>query len=240
MKMRYLAVLLSLGVSLPDMARAPAAEAADRGTASVSGRVSFEGTVPAPENVPVATDAVCQALHPRGIERRAIEVRDGGLAHVLVYVKSGLSATYPAPTEPAVIDQQGCAYVPPVVVVQVGQPLMIRNSDKTFHNVHTWSTVNAPFNIAQPRQGMEAIRTFEKPEILFPVRCDIHNWMRAFIAVLPHPFHTVTGSDGAFTLSGLPPGEYEIEAVHEKLKALTEKVTVKDGQAAELNFSFKG
>jgi len=241
MKMRNLAVLLGLGASLPATAPGPApAEPARTGTASVSGKVSFEGTVPAPDNVPVATDAFCQALHPRGIERQALEVRGGGLAHVLVYVKSGLGAVYPAPTEPAVIDQQGCLYVPPVVVVQAGQPLKIRNSDKTFHNVHTWSTVNAPFNIAQPRQGMEATRTFDKPEILFPVRCDIHPWMRAAIAVIPHPFHAVTGPDGTFAIEGLPAGEYEIEAVHEKLKAISGKVTVRDGEAAELNLSFKG
>lgn len=241
MKVRCLAVLLSLGAFLPATARSPAfAHTAELGTASVSGKVSFEGAAPAPETVPVASDAVCQALHPQGIETRAIEVQGGGLAQVLVYVKSGLSATYPAPTEPAVIDQQGCAYVPPVVVVQVGQPLKIRNSDNTFHNVHTWSTLNAAFNIAQPRKGMEATRTFEKPEILFPVRCDIHSWMRAAIAVLPHPFHAVTGPDGRFAIKGLPAGEYEIEAVHEKLKALTAKITVKDGEAARLDLSFKG
>src|SRR5712691_3556133 len=239
--MRSLAVVLSLGAFLPATARGPAAaEPAETGTASVSGKVSFEGAAPAPEVLSVTRDAVCQALHPQGIETRAIDVQGGGLARVLVYVKSGLSATLPAPTEPVVLDQVGCAYVPPVVVVQVGQPLRVRNSDNTFHNVHTWSTVNAAFNIAQPRQGMEATRTFEKPEILVPVRCDIHPWMRAFIAVLPHPFHAVTGPDGTFTIRGLPAGEYEIEAVHEKLKALTGKVTVKDGEAAKLNFSFKG
>ena len=241
MKRRRLAVLLSLGAFLPATGGGPAPlVAADPGTASISGKISFEGTVPAPETIAVATDAVCQALHPQGLERRVIEGQEGGLAHVLVYVKSGLSAIYPAPTEPAVIDQQGCTYVPFVVVVQVGQPLKIRNSDKTFHNVHTWSTANPSFNIAQPRQGMEAIRSFEKPEILFPVRCDIHNWMRAFIAVLPHPFYSVTGPDGTFTIKGLPAGDYEIEAVHEKLKALTAKVTIKDGEDAKLNLSFKG
>ena len=241
MKMRTLAVVLGLGASLPATASGPAAAApAETGTASVSGKVSFEGAAPAPEVLPVTRDAVCQALHPQGVETRAIDVQGGGLARVLVYVKGGLPATLPAPTEPVVLDQKGCAYVPPLVIVQVGQPLKIRNSDTTFHNVHTWSTVNAAFNIAQPRQGMEATRTFDKPEILFPVVCDIHPWMRAFIAVLPNPLHAATGPDGTFTIKGLPAGEYEIEAVHAKLKALTARIAVKDGQAATLNFTFKG
>jgi plastocyanin len=235
---RCLTALLSLGCFVPCVATA-FAQAAGSGTASLSGKVSFEGAAPAPEVLPVSGDAVCQALHPQGIESRAIDTQGGGLARVLVYVKSGLSATPPAPSEPAVIDQSGCAYVPPMVVVQVGQPLRIRNSDKTFHNVHAWSTVNSAFNIAQPRQGMEAMRAFEKPELLIPVGCDIHSWMRAFVTVLPHLFYNVTGPDGTFAINGLPGGDYEIEAVHAKLKALTAKVSLKEGEAARLNFSFK-
>jgi plastocyanin len=236
---RCLAALLSLGSFVPG--REPAiAQTPGTGTASVTGKVSFEGTEPAPEVHPVGSDAVCQALHPQGIESGAIDTKGGGLARALVYVKGGLGPTPPAPSEPVVIDQSGCAYVPPMVVVQVGQPLKIRNSDKTFHNVHSWSTVNSAFNIAQPRQGMEATRAFEKPEILIPVSCDIHSWMRAFITVLPHPFYNVTGPDGTFVIKGLPAGDYEIEAVHAKLKALTAKVSVKDGEAASLNFNFKG
>jgi plastocyanin len=238
MLLRCLAVLLALGALSQATAGRPA-DAPSAGTASLSGRVSFEGTAPAPEVLSAASDAMCLALHPQGIETRAVEVQEGGLANVLVYVKNGLSASAPAPTEPVVIDQQGCAYVPSVVVVQVGQPLKIRNSDKTFHNVHAWPTVNGPFNIAQPRQGMEVTRTFEKPEVMIPVRCDIHSWMRASIAVLPHAFHSLTGRDGTFAVKGLPAGAYEIEAVHATLKALTSKVTVKEGEAAKLDFSFK-
>jgi plastocyanin len=209
------------------------------GSASVSGRVSFDGTLSAPIRLQVSSDAACQAIHPNGIERRTFEVRDGGLANAVVYVKSGLGGNYPPPAEPAVLDQQGCEYAPAVVVLQVGQTLKIRNSDDTFHNVHGFATANTSFNIAQPRKGMEATRSFDKPETLFPVRCDMHPWMQAFVAVLPHPFHAVTGADGSFAIEGLPAGSYEIEAVHDKLKPAAAKVSVRDGEAAKLSLSLR-
>jgi plastocyanin len=209
------------------------------GTASVSGKVSFEGTVPPPVKLQVSSDAACQALHPQGLERRAIVVEGGGLANALVYVKSGVSGVYPPPPEPVVLDQQGCQYVPSVVALQVGQALKIRNSDGTFHNVRGFSAANGAFNIAQPRKGMEATRTFERAELLFPVRCDMHPWMLAFVAVLPHPFHAVTAPDGAFEIKGLPAGTYEVEAIHDKLEPVTAKVSVREGEAAQLNLSLK-
>ncbi len=231
--MRSLA--LATLVAVPVLASAQAGMV----SASVSGKVSFEGTVPAPVRMRVSSDAACQAIHPQGIERRAFEVHDGGLANAVVYLKGGLAGSYPPPAEPAVLDQQGCEYVPSVVVLQVGQTLKIRNSDGTFHNVHGFATVNAAFNIAQPRKGMEATRTFDKPEPLFPVRCDMHPWMRAFVAVLPHPFHAVTGADGSFAIEGLPAGSYEIEAVHDKLEPVAAKVSVRDGEAVKLNLSLR-
>jgi hypothetical protein len=87
---------------------------------------------------------------------------------------------------------------------------------------------------------MESNKSFDKPEVWIPVGCDVHPWMRAYVAVVPHPFFAVTGEDGSFEIRGLPAGEYEIEAVHEKLERQSQKVTVKDGEAATLTLTFKG
>jgi hypothetical protein len=131
-----------------------------------------------------------------------------------------------------------------MLVMRAGQPLKIRNSDDTLHNIHPRPQANAEFNIGQPRQGMESLRegdkTFNKPEIMIPVGCDVHPWMRAYISVLEHPFFAVTKDDGTFEIKGLPAGEYELEAMHGKLKGQAQKVTVKDGEAATLNFTYKG
>jgi hypothetical protein len=169
-----------------------------------------------------------------------LRVKDGGLADVLVYVKSGLHGSYPSPTEPVLLDQKGCDYWPHMVVKMVGQPLTIRNSDDTLHNIHPRPQINPEFNIGQPHQGMESKKTLDKPEVMIPVGCDVHPWMRAFISVFDHPFFTVTKEDGTFEIKGLPAGEYEIEAYHGKLKMQDQKLTVKDGEAAKLTFSFKG
>jgi len=217
---------------------APAGGAA-AGSASVAGKISFEGTPPAPEKIKTSADPKCQALHPTGLERQTVDTSGGGLKDVFVYVKSGLSGSYPAPTEPVLLDQHGCMYSPHIVAVQAGQPLKIRNSDDTLHNIHPRPAVNQEFNIGQPRQGMESTKSFDKPEVMIPVGCDVHPWMRAYIGVLNHPFYAVTKADGTYEIKGLPPGEYEVEAWHEKLKNQTQKITVKDGEKTKADFAYK-
>jgi hypothetical protein len=221
-------------------AASAAAAGASTGTASLSGKVAFEGAPPPVERVKLNADPKCAAMHKEGLERWQLRVKDGGLADVLVYVKSGVHGSYPSPTEPVVLDQKGCDYWPHMVVKMVGQPLTIRNSDDTLHNIHPRPQINTEFNIGQPHQGMESKKTMDKPEVMIPVGCDVHPWMRAFISVFDHPFFTVTKEDGTFEIKGLPAGEYEIEAYHGKLKTQDQKLTVKDGEAAKLTFSFKG
>jgi hypothetical protein len=225
-----------------DKAAAPASagSGATTGTASVTGVVSFEGTAPAGEKIKLAADPKCAAKHPDGLEKQPVQVKDGKLANVLVYVKSGANGTYPAPAEAVTLDQNGCNYSPHIVALMVNQPLKIRNSDDTLHNIHPRPEKNKEFNFGQPRQGMESEKKFDQPELKITVGCDVHPWMRAYIHVLANPFFAVTKEDGSFEIKGLPAGEYEIEALHEKLPPVSSKLTVKDGEAAKLDFTVKG
>jgi hypothetical protein len=221
-------------------AKAPPAAAASTGSGSISGKIAFEGTVPAAQKVKLTADPKCAAMHKEGLERQTVKVKDGGLADVLVYVKTGVSGSYPPPAEPALLDQKGCDYTPHMTVLVAGQPLKIRNSDDTLHNIHPRPTINQEFNFGQPRQGAENTKLMDKPEVMIPVGCDVHPWMRAYISVLSHPFFAVTKEDGTFEIKGLPAGEYEVEAAHGKLKTMTGKISVKDGEAARLDLTFKG
>jgi len=219
---------------------AAAGAASSQGSASISGKISFAGTAPAPEKIKVSADPYCQKEHKDGLERKVVDVKDGSLKDVFVYVKSGVTGTYPAPTNAVELDQSGCMYKPHIVALQVGQPLKIVNNDETLHNIHPRPTVNPEFNIGQPRKGMESTRTFDKKEVMIPVGCDVHPWMRSYISVLDHPFFAVTDEDGKYEIKGLPAGEYEVEAVHEKLKTQAGKITVKDGEKATLDLAYKG
>ena len=222
-------------------AEAPAAPApapaGEGSTGSVAGSIAFSNGDPDTE-VAMDADPVCMSLHSEPVLTEKFVVADGKLANVFVYVKEGLSGSYSAPEESALLDQTGCQYVPHVSGVQVGQKLVFRNSDQTLHNVHALPTVNDEFNNGQPFQGMELEKSFDQAEVMIPFKCDVHPWMGAYMAVLDHPFFAVSAADGSYMIDGLPAGEYVIEAWHETMGAQTLAVTVAADTASAASFEY--
>lgn len=222
---------------------APAAAAApvSADAATLTGLVKFEAAAPKMPVIQMSADPYCQSQHTTPATDEEVVVSPAGeLANVFVYVKT-ISGSFPAPAAPAVLDQRGCQYHPHVAGVQVGQPLQIKNSDATLHNVHAMPTINASFNEGQPVQGMVSTKKLEKPELTpFRVKCDVHGWMKSYLAVMPHPFYSVSGMNGTFTIANLPPGSYTIVAWHEKYGAQEQQVTVGAKESKALNFTFKG
>jgi plastocyanin len=224
------------------VSEAPAAEtqAIDEATAgTVTGAITYAG---ADTDTPIAmsADPVCAGLHPTAVDTNKIAATDGKLANVFVYVKTGLEGrSFPAPAEKAEIDQNGCLYSPRVQGVQVGQTVMIKNSDPTLHNIHALPTTNTEFNQAQPNGLPPIEKTFDKPEVMVHFKCDVHPWMSAYIGVLPHPYYAVSAADGTFTIAKLPAGKYTLEAWHEELGTATQDVEVTANGTATVNFDFK-
>lgn len=225
----------------PAPTAAPAGNAFDtsKATATVNGKAMFEGTAPQPAKLPLTPE--CKQVHGGGeaVEQSVELNADNTLKDVLIYVKSGAEKwTYATPTEPVVLDQEGCVYKPHMVAVMANQPIKIRNSDPFLHNIHPLPKNNPQFNLGQPVKGMETVKTFANPEVAIPVKCDVHRWMSSHIAVLSHPFYNVTGDTGSYTIK-LPAGTYTLEAWHEKFGAQTQDITVTDNQTQEVNFTFK-
>ncbi|HUF13055.1 MAG TPA: carboxypeptidase regulatory-like domain-containing protein [Longimicrobiales bacterium] len=206
---------------------------------SVSGTVTFTGTAPAPQPIDMSDEEQCAAAHEEQPVRHVVLTgADGGLANVFVYVKEGLPAgEWPTPDQAVTLDQEGCEYHPHVFGLQTGQDLEIKNSDGLLHNINTTPDENRGFNISQPTT-MTSTRTFTTPEIMIPVRCDVHGWMEAYIGVTDHPYFAVSGEDGTFSIDNLPPGDYVLEAWHEHLGTQTANVTVAPNGDATAEFSF--
>jgi plastocyanin len=201
--------------------------------------VTFHGTAPANEPIKTKSDPNCKV--PIATQSYVV-ARDGALANVFVYVKDGLgNRVFPAPADTVVLGQKNCQYEPHVLGIQVGQTLDIVSSDPTLHNVHGGNreTSNREFNYGQPIPGVKNQHSFSTKEVLYPFSCDVHKWMGAFIGIVDHPFYSVTGTDGSFSLKGLPPGTYTVEAVHEKLGRQTQTVTIGQKETKDVAFTFK-
>lgn len=208
---------------------------------TVTGKATFTGTPPQMETISMNADPVCASLHSGPVLNPAVIINPNGtLKNVFVYVKEGLEGqSFPAPTTPAVIDQQGCQYAPHVFGMQVGQPLEIINSDSTLHNVHSQAEKSKQFNLGMPIQGMKLQKKFEAAEVMVKFKCDVHPWMNAYIGVLTHPFYGVSGDEGSFEIKDLPAGNYVLEAWHEKYGTQTQQVTVGE-EPVNAEFTFAG
>jgi len=234
-----IATVLLAGWSVRTAGQQPLIGVLPRATATISGKVSFEG--PAPSNTPVqmSTDPYCQQRSADYSTLETVKVSDGGLENVIIYISSGLplGVTYLVPPTPVELDQLNCHYIPHVLTMMTQQRLKITNSDRTLHNVHAWSEKNPQFNIGQPVKDMVSYATFANPEMPLVVRDDVHKWKSAFVGVFDHPFHTVSKSGGLFDLQ-LPPGYYEITAWHEKYGQKTMMLGVVDNERRVINITF--
>ena len=208
---------------------------------SITGTVTFNGTAPKLNPLAMDADPTCAKKHTGPVPSEMLVLGPGNtMGNIMVYVSKGLPAgkTYPAPTTPAVLDQNGCQYKPHVMGIMVGQAYKILNSDGILHNIHTLPKINPAFNKGMPPTLKEATTVFAKPEEVFHIKCDVHPWMSAYMAVFSHPFYSVTKTDGKFTISGLDPGTYEITAWHERLGTQTAMVTVSGSDTKTQNFKF--
>lgn len=208
--------------------------------ATISGTAFYEGAVPKLREIKMGADPVCLTKHANPVFPDFLLLSDGNtLGNVFVRVVSGLpQREYPTPTDPAVLDQKGCMYTPHVLAVMVNQPIDILNPDGTLHNVHAIGKANKQFNVAMPKFRQKITRSFNKPEVMVKMKCDVHPWMGAYIAVMEHPYFAVSEADGTFKIDNLPAGEYEIEAWHEKLGTKKVRVSLAEGETEELKLIF--
>jgi cbb3-type cytochrome oxidase cytochrome c subunit/cytochrome c551/c552/plastocyanin len=212
----------------------------------VVGTIAFNGTAPERKAISMDADNACAASNPNPLSEDAV-VNDGKLQNVFVYVKDGKLAeggrsitgfTFAPPSPDVVLDQKGCQYTPHVVGVMTTQQVRVLNSDQTTHNVNVQPKSNQGFNQAQGSGAAPIVKTFPRPEVQVPVKCNQHPWMKAYLNVMRHPFFAVSGADGRFEIKGLPPGTYTVAAWHERFGEKTQSITVGAGESKTQDFQF--
>ncbi len=205
------------------------------GTGSIEGEVSLIGAPPEMQPLKTGADPVCA----KGgvLMDEAVLAKDGKLQNVVVRITTN-APQGSIPAAPVVVDQHGCTYLPRVQASMKGQQLMVKNSDGTLHNVHTYLDGSKTwFNQAQPPKGKEIVRPIDKDGVV-KLKCDVHPWMTGFIVLSDHPFAATTEAGGKFTLRDVPAGRYTLEAWHERFGKKTQELTVKGGEVAATSFSY--
>ncbi len=219
-----------------------------KGDATITGTIAYNGTPPAPKKIDTSADPVCGQKSPNLTTEDNV-VNNGKLAYTFVYIKDGATAdgtkvseyTFTAPSDTVTLDQNGCHYKPHVLGAMVNQKLNITNSDPTQHNIHFTPKNNPDWNQSQANGAPALTHSFARSEVLVPVKCNQHPWMKAYVGVLKHPFFAVSAEDGTFTIKGVPAGTYTVAAWHEGGATGTEKtmqVTVPAGGSAKADFAF--
>ncbi len=209
---------------------------------SLHGAIRFTGKRPGRKPVDMSEDPACVAAHHgRPYDESLVVNPKGGLANVFIYVKGGLEGkTFAIPATPVTIDQHGCWFVPRVLGIQTGQVLQVVNSDPVTHNIHPMAQINREWNHSQGQGDAPLARKFLKPEIMIPVKCNIHRWMHAFIGVVDNPYFAVSASDGSFHIGNLPPGKYVIGVWHETLGTQEQTITIPPSGKIDVSFTYKG
>lgn len=205
---------------------------------TLTGTVILKGDKPADETIQIVKDhEVCN--HRKTNRPRIKTDEKNRVAEAILFladIKEG--KTIPKPDTKPVIDQKNCTFVPHVQVLMEDQPFDIVNSDPVAHNAKCDQNMLTLFNPLQPMQGMKSEFTIKRPG-LAAITCSVHNWMKAYAYVLWHPYHAVTGDDGSFTITDVPPGEYTLVTWQEHLGESETTVTVEPGKTTTINIELE-
>ena len=207
---------------------------------AITGKVSYDGALPTLKKIDMSQDANCAAAAGDKTADDLL-VADGKLANVFVYLKGGPidKSKFATPSDPVVLDQQGCRYHPRVLGIQTNQPFKVTNSDSTTHNIHPSPKVNDEWNQMQAQNAPPIEKKFSRAETLIPVKCNQHPWMRANIGVLAHPYFAVSAKDGSYTIKNVPPGTYTLVFWHETKGEQSQQVTIAVKESKTQDITYK-
>ncbi len=159
------------------------------------------------------------------------DMRTNDLANAVVWLEPVESKGL-GPTPGAGIVMESRTFVPRVRVVQTGSTVTFPNQDPFRHNVFSKSGPSE-FDLGLYGRGQSRGAKFDRPGV-YPVFCNIHARMLAFVVAVATPHVTQAGSDGRFTLAGVPAGRYTMHVWHDRGGQLAHELDVGSGGASNL------
>jgi uncharacterized membrane protein len=225
---------------------APVITDGENGEEVISGAVRLIG--PAPNIPTIQPEADFDACGTKSrLTKSLILGTNQAVRDVIIYLGGYAQSNVTSETNGAVVlDQRNCEFVPRIQIARSGAPLILRNSDPVLHMVRidAMSGTNGQRTLLKavtPYAGYEKtyqLANFREPTLLQVVSANGHEWMNAYIAVLPHPWAALTDENGRFVLHNVPPGTQKIYAWHEVLGVLTKEVKLNGNHAAVVDFEF--
>jgi plastocyanin len=147
------------------------------------------------------------------------------------------SVQFPAPSEPAVMSQQGAKFSPSLLIISVGQRVDFLNDENRpiEHNVFSQSPAKQ-FDLGLWRPPTRKSVTFEKPGLV-RLFCSIHRYMDGIIYVCPTPFFTTVANDGSYSISGPPAGNYILKTWQRtpRYSEQQQPITITEGKTSVIN-----
>jgi len=207
------------------------------GTGTITGKVTYTGTPPKMRPIDMSKEPSCAKQHATPLLTQNVASGPGNtLQWVVVYISAGDEGSS-TPAQGVRYDQKGCEYLPHVLPMLAGQELQIFNDDQTSHNIHPLAKTNQEWNKSQPPGSPPIVTKWDKPEFI-SVKCNIHPWMHGYFVVLKTSHYAVTGEDGSFSITGLPPGKYTVTAWQEQYSSKSQDVTIAGSETKTANFVF--
>ncbi len=208
---------------------------------TIEGKVVFNGRPRRNPLIQMGADPNCLSINAgkKVVQEFVTLNRDKSVDNVFIHITDEVAGGS-APSEPVVIEQEGCIYHPRIAGAMVGQRLTVRNNDSTLHNIHSLSDGKNSFNVGQPKAGMEFNYDLRQKEVMLRLKCDVHPWMIGFLGVKSHPHYAVTADGGTFRIENVPAGTYTLQAWQEKLGTVDQQIEVKDGETVTVEFAYGG
>jgi plastocyanin len=229
-----LSVLFTVAVSTLPAFAYDVITVTDGGT--IKGKVTYAGPPATKKIIPSKDIATCGGIRE---EPEVVVGPDKGVQDAVVYLKNvAKGQAFEKPAKTPEIVNHGCNFEPHVQAMPVGSKIAVVNADPVMHNTHSfWGKITI-FNLALPLKGQRIEKQINQAGLV-RVECDTHGWMRGWVHVGENPYYAVTGKDGSFLISGVPPGTYTLVAWQEYTGETEVPVTVAAKGTAQVNVELK-